>query len=150
MYWFCIGMMMSAPAFSAWLPCSHDSESMNSNWLVCWNFGRKSGDPMRPRPEPPKWRSIVMPGSPPATIGLVIAPGMIAADGGVRPNDCEAAWAVDCGHEMRNSLTIDDDRTRVQPPTVALVLIVWLPKADVPVPSTTPPNAPGICLVRFE
>ena len=51
---------------------------------------------------------------------------------------------------MRNSLTIADESTRVQPPTVALVLIVWLPNADVPVPSTTPPNAPGICRVRFE
>ena len=36
---------MSAPNFSAWLPRSHDSVSMNSNWFVCWNFGRKSGEP---------------------------------------------------------------------------------------------------------
>jgi len=54
MNWFCIGAMMSAPTLMAWSPLSHDSESMNSNWLVCWNFGRKSGEPMRPSPEPPK------------------------------------------------------------------------------------------------
>ena len=54
MYSFFIGAMMSAPNLNAWLPRSHDSVSMNSNWLVCWNFGRKSGEPMRPRPEPPK------------------------------------------------------------------------------------------------
>ena len=49
-----------------------------------------------------------------------------------------------------NSFTIADDSTRVQPPTIALVLIVWLPNADVPVPSMTPPKAPGISRLRFE
>ena len=91
-----------------------------------------------------------MPGRPPATIGLVTDPGIVAAAGGCRPNDCCTASDVDCDHEKRNSLTIADEITRVQPPTSALVLIVWLPNADVPVPSTTPPNAPGIWRVRFE
>src|SRR4029453_14785092 len=93
---------------------------------------------------------MVTPGRPPATIGLVTAPGMIRSAGGVRPNAWCTASDVDCDHEMRNSLTIADERTRVQPPTVALVLIVWLPNGGVPVPSTMPPNAPGICRVRFE
>ena len=44
----------------------------------------------------------------------------------------------------------DGDTTRVHPPTSALVLIVWLPKADVPVPSRMPPKAPGIWRIRFE
>ena len=57
---------------------------------------------------------------------------------------------VACDHEKRNSLTIADEITLVQPPTSALVLIVWLPNADVPVPSRTPPKAPGIWRVRFE
>src|SRR5712691_3959582 len=124
MYSFCIGQMMSAPAFSAWLPRSHDRLSRNSNWFVCWNFGRKSGDPIRPRPEPPKKPSIVTPGSPPATIGLVIDPGIVAAAGGVRPNACCTASEVERDHEMRNSFTLLDAITRVQPPTNAFVLIV--------------------------
>src|SRR2546425_1219189 len=54
---------------------------MNSNWFVCWNLGRKSGDPIRPRPDPPKYPSMVIPGRPPATTGLVTDPGMVAAAG---------------------------------------------------------------------
>src|SRR5258706_8941273 len=119
-------------------------------WLVVGTCGGKPGAPTGPAPAPPKYPSIVMPGRPPATIGLVIAPGIDAPAGGVSPNDCCTASEVDCDHEMRNSLTIADEITRVQPPTTALVLIVWLPKADVPVPSMTPPNAPGICRLRFE
>ena len=124
---------------------------MNSNWLVCWNFGRKSGEPMRPRPEPPKYavdrdaREVRR-----RPIGSVIEPGIVAAAGGARPNAWCTASDVDCDQEMRNSLTIAELRIRVQPPTIALVLMVWLPNADVPVPSTTPPNAPGIWRVRFE
>src|SRR6185295_18249460 len=105
---------------------------------------------MRPRPEPPKNPSIVIPGRPPATVALVIEPGMVAAAGGARPNAWCTASEVDCDHDRRNSLTVTGPMILVQPPTTALVLIVWFPNADVPVPSTTPPKAPGICLVRFE
>jgi hypothetical protein len=55
-----------------------------------------------------------------------------------------------CDHESRNSLTRVADRMRVHPPTNAWVFISWLPNAEVPVPSTTPPKAPGISRVRFE
>src|SRR5690349_9319668 len=105
---------------------------------------------MRPSPEPPKYVSIAMPGRPPATTGFVTVPGIVAADGAVRPNDCCTASEVDRDHDTRNSFTIAELMTRVQPPTTALVLIVWLPNADVPVPSTTPPKAPGISRSRFE
>jgi hypothetical protein len=44
MYWFFM-KMMSAPTFRAWLPLSQESESSSSYWFVCWNFGRKSGEP---------------------------------------------------------------------------------------------------------
>ena len=91
-----------------------------------------------------------MPGKPPATIGLVIMPGICAAVGGVRPNDCCTASETERDHENRASFTMRDDSTRVQPPTTALVLIFWLPKAEVPVPSITPPKAPGISRSRFE
>src|SRR5437773_2289313 len=103
---------------------------MNSNWFVCWNLGRKSGEPIRPRPDPPKKLSMLMPGRPPATIGFVTDPGIVAFVGGVRPNACCTASDLDRDHEMRNSLTIAELMTRVQPPTRALVLIVWLPNAD--------------------
>jgi hypothetical protein len=43
-----MGAMMLMPPLKAWLPLSHDRLSMNSNCSVCWNFGRKSGEPMRP------------------------------------------------------------------------------------------------------
>src|SRR5215472_17352206 len=119
-----IGIIRSMPAFSACAPRIHDTESMNSNWFVCWNFGRKSGDPMRPRPESPKYPSMVMPGSPPATVGLVTNPGIIAACGGVCPKGCCTASDVACDHENRNSFKVVDDTTRVHPPTSALVLIV--------------------------
>jgi hypothetical protein len=33
---------------------------------------------------------------------------------------------------------------RVQPSTRPFEVIVWSPKAEVPVPSMIPPNAPGI------
>src|SRR5215510_5626191 len=99
---------------------------------------------MRPSPDPPKYVSIATPGRPPATIGLVTAPGIVADAGGVSPNDCCTASDVDRDHETRNSFTLFADITFVQPPTNALVLIVWLPNAEVPVPSTTPPKAPGI------
>src|SRR5689334_8572695 len=105
---------------------------------------------MRPRPDPPKNVSIVIPGKPPATSGLVIDPGMTVPAGGARPNDCCRASEFARDHEKRNSLTIAEDRMCVHPPTSAWVLIVWLPKAEVPVPSITPPNAPGICRFRFE
>src|SRR5256885_7581933 len=58
-----------------------------------------------------------------------------------RSNAWWTASDVDRDHEMRNSLTLFADMTLVQPPTNAFVLIVWLPNADVPVPSTTPPKA---------
>src|SRR3954471_21141244 len=105
---------------------------------------------MRPSPEPPKKVSMVMPGRPPATIGLVTDPGIVAPVGALRPNDCCTASEVACDHEKRNSLTIADEITLVQPPTSALVLIVSLPHAGVPVPSTNPPKAPGIWRVRLE
>ena len=54
---------------------------------------------------------MVMPGRPPATIGLVTEPGIVAPAGGVRPNDCCTASDVDCDHEMRDSFTIVDDST---------------------------------------
>src|SRR5215470_12996572 len=116
---------------------------MNSNWLVCWNFGRKSGEPMRPSPGPPKNPSIEIPGRPPATVGFVIEPGIVAASGGARPKGCCNASDFACDQDTRNSLTIEGDRIRVQPPTNACDLMVWLPKAEVPVPSNRPPNAPG-------
>src|SRR3954447_10576609 len=105
---------------------------------------------MRPRPEPPKYVSIDTPGRPPATVGLVTDPGMVAAAGGVSPYAWCTASEVERDHDRRNSFTLLAEITFVQPPTSALVLIVWLPKADVPVPSTTPPNAPGICRSRLE
>src|SRR6476661_10922389 len=104
-YSFFIGAMTSAPNLIAWLPRSHDTVSMNSNWLVCWNLGRKSGEPMRPRPDPPKKVSMVMPGRPPATIGLVTDPGIAVPLGALKPNDCCTASDVACDHEKRNSLT---------------------------------------------
>src|SRR5215468_2161251 len=91
-----------------------------------------------------------MPGRPPATTGLVTKPGTMAAAGGCKPNGCCLASEVACDHEKRNSLIVDEDIIRVHPPTSAFVLFVWLPNADVPVPSRMPPNAPGICRVRFE
>ena len=80
----------------------------------------------------------------------MIEPGIVAAGGGACPNGCCTASEIACDQEKRNSLTTVDEKMCVQPPTNALVLIVWLPKAEVPVPSTTPPKAPGICRVRFE
>ena len=97
---------------------------MNSNWFVCWNFGRKSGEPRRPRPEPPKKPSMVMPGKPPATSGSVIMPGIWALAGGVSPNAWCTASARERDHDTRASFTIVDDNTRVQPPTNALVSMV--------------------------
>src|SRR5262249_40830494 len=102
----------------------HDTESMNSNWLVCWNLGRKSGEPIRPRPDPPKYPSMVVPASPPATSGFVTEPGITALAGGATPKGCWTASDVDCDQDTRTSFTIDFDITRVHPPTNALVLIV--------------------------
>src|SRR6478736_5354064 len=136
--------MMSAPPLNVWLPRSHDTVSRYSTWFVCWNFGRKSGEPMRPSPDPPKKPSMLMPCRPPATVGSVTEPGIVAAAGGKTPYGCCTASDVACDHEMRASFTMLDEITRVQPPTNALVLIVWFPNADVPVPSTTPPKAPGM------
>src|SRR4029079_4942454 len=149
-YSFFIGAMTSAPNLIAWLPRSHDTVSMNSSWLVCWNLGRKSGEPRRPRPDPPKSPVTERPGKPPATVGSVIMPGICADVGGASPNAWCTASDTDCDHENRASFTVRDDSTRVHPPTTALVLIFWLPNADVPVPSITPPNAPGIWRSRFE
>ena len=57
-------------------------------------------------------------------MGFVTDPGIVAAGGVVRPNDCCRASDTDFDHEIRNSLTIADEMTLVQPPTIALVLIV--------------------------
>ena len=54
MYSFFIGASTLIPNLSWWAPVSHESVFRNSHWLVCWNFGRKSGEPMRPSPPPPK------------------------------------------------------------------------------------------------
>ena len=53
-YSFFMGAITLIPNFRAWLPRSQERVLMNSNWSVRWNLGRKSGEPMRPRPEPPK------------------------------------------------------------------------------------------------
>ena len=91
-----------------------------------------------------------MPAMPPATIGSVIEPGIVAAGGGAWPYGCCTASETARDQEKRNSFTSVGEKMCVQPPTKALVLIVWLPKAEVPVPSITPPKAPGIWRVRFE
>jgi hypothetical protein len=39
---------------------------------------------------------------------------------------------------------------RVHPPTSPFDLMVWSPKAEVPVPSTMPPKAPGMKRCRLE
>ena len=57
---------------------------------------------------------------------------------------------VACDHEKRNSFTMAGPMMRVQPPTRPFDFITWSPKADVPVPSTTPPKAPGMKRLRFE
>ena len=81
----------------------------------------------------------------------VVRPGVsLGPAGGVSPNDWCCASERERDQENRASLTIRDDSTRVQPPTNAFVRMCWLPNADVPVPSTTPPNAPGISRSRFE
>jgi hypothetical protein len=54
MYWFCIGMMMSAPAFNAWLPCSQDSRVDELELIRVLELRQEVGEPMRPRPDPPK------------------------------------------------------------------------------------------------
>ena len=45
-YSFFIGVMMSTPNLNWWFPFSQERVSRYSNWFVCWNFGRKSGEPM--------------------------------------------------------------------------------------------------------
>ena len=77
-------------------------------------------------------------------------PGIVAALGGWMPNGCCTASDSEREYDSRNSLTIAAVRMRVHPPTIPLVWMVWLPNADVPVPSTTPPKAPGIWRLRFE
>lgn len=54
MYSLFMGAITSRPNLKAWLPRSQDSVLMYSNWFVRWNLGRKSGEPMRPSPGPPK------------------------------------------------------------------------------------------------
>ena len=54
MYSFFMGAITSAPNLNEWSPRSQDSVFSTSSWLVRWNFGRKSGEPMRPSPAPPK------------------------------------------------------------------------------------------------
>ena len=93
---------------------------------------------------------MVMPVMPPAMRGSVGTPPTAAPAGGCWPNgSCTAsdfAWAQD----TRSSLTIVGERMRVQPPTRPFDFMTWSPKAEVPVPSTTPPKAPGMKRVRFE
>ena len=149
MNWFFM-MMKSPPILKAWWPFSQESESMSSSWFVCWNFGRKSGEPSRPRPDPPKNPSMVIPGRPPATMGSVMELRTSAAPDGCWPNGCWCASEVACCQLKRSSLTTVGLKMRVQPATTPLVLIVWSPKADVPVPSRMPPNAPGMLRCRFE
>src|SRR5215472_9373954 len=110
---FDIGAMMSAPTFKSCAPRIHDRLSMNSNWFVCWNFGRKSGEPRRPRPDPPNRPVIEMPGKPPATSGFVTEPGIVAAGGAASPNGCCTASDVERDHDSRNSFNIVDDSTFV-------------------------------------
>ena len=75
---------------------------------------------------------------------------MVALAGGASPKGCCTASDLACDQEKRNSFTTEGEKMRVQPRTRALVSIVWLPKAEVPVPSTTPPKAPGIWRSRCE
>ena len=149
-YWFFMGAMMSAPTLMAWLPRSQETVSRNSNWSVCWNLGRKSGEPILPRPGPWKYPSMVIPGIPPATVGSVIDPGIVAEGGGCWPNGSCTASDFDCVQEKRSSLTMVGEKMRVQPATTLLVLIFWLPKAEVLVPSMTPVNSPGMSRCRLE
>jgi hypothetical protein len=85
---------------------------MNSNWLVCWNFGGKSGDPMRPSPDPP--------------VGIDGDAGQTARDDqvGHRPRNRRAggrgqterlldASGSPATTRKRNSLTIADEITLV-------------------------------------
>ena len=148
---FFIGMMRSAPALTAWLPRSHDTRVDELELVRVLELRQEVG-----RADAAEAR--------PAEVGVDGDAGKAAGDERIgdrsrnrrrrraacRPNDCCTASDVDRDHEMRNSLTIADEITRVQPPTIALVLIVWLPNAEVPVPSTTPPKAPGIWRLRFE
>ena len=96
---------------------------MNSNWFVCWNFGRKSGEPMRPRPEPPKKPSMVMPGEAARDDRVVDRrPGWSprAAAAGRRAAAPRPTSAFD--HEKRNSFTTVGREMRVQPATRAVGL----------------------------
>ena len=79
-----------------------------------------------------------------------MAPGMTAAPVTGWPKGCWTASEVACCQLRRSSLTIVGLKMRVQPSITLLLLIVWLPKADVPVPSRMPPKAPGMLRWRFE
>jgi len=73
-----------------------------------------------------------------------------AAPVGCSPKGCCRASDVDCCQLKRSSLTTVGLKMRVHPATTPLVLMVWSPNADVPVPSRMPPNAPGMFRLRFE
>ena len=82
--------------------------------------------------------------------GLLGTPWMVAAAGGCCPKGSCTASDLAPIQEKRNSFTTVGEKMRVQPITSPLVLIFWSPKAEVPVPSSTPPKAPGTKRWRFE
>jgi hypothetical protein len=79
---FRMGRCASAPYLNWWAPNVRLSVSPHSNWFVFWNFGRKSGEPSRPRPPPaagcgtPPPPLIDIPGNPPLYAGLSCTPRM--------------------------------------------------------------------------
>ena len=151
MYWFFIGAMMSAPNLNAWLPRSHDSVSMNSNWFGVLELRQEVR-----RSETAEAR--------PAEVAVDRDAREPAGDERVgdhsgnlrrgRRRDAERLMhrvrlrarprEADFVHHRAATARASSRRRR------RCVLIFWLPKADVPVPSMTPPNAPGISRSRFE
>src|SRR6266508_4242982 len=113
-YEFFIGARMSAPSLSAWLPRNRDRVSRYSNWFVCWNLGRKSGEPML---VPPKYPSIEVRTTPPAKVGSWATPLIWAAVGGSCPKGSCSPSESPPLQEKRNSFTREELMIFVQPAT---------------------------------
>src|SRR4029453_9765141 len=116
---------------------SHVSVLSHWYWLGCWNFGMKFGDPMR------MWPSMSMPTMPPAARGSLGPPLNPICPLPLPPNGSCVPSLVPRAYEKRDSFTSPDPNTLFQPPTTACESRLFLPQADVDVPSSTPPNQPG-------